>query len=488
MLDKCFKCIIIELKRTEHRYETGLWDNSRNVVRYTLAIILYALRFIMIWRKQMNNIRKLFARYVSLNILGMIGLSCYVLADSFFISLAKGADGLTALNLVLPLYNLIFAIGSMIGVGSAIRFAIARARGDKDCDNYLPNALFFTTVIGLVFSIAGILFPDKILMVLGADDQIVSVGTTYTRIFMSFAPIFMWNYVANAYVRNDGAPSIAMAATLSSSLFNILFDYVLMFPLGLGMTGAALATALSPIIGISVCLVHLLSKKSNVKIKMCRPSLKRLSASCQVGVAAFVAEISSGVITLIFNFIILKLAGNIGVAAYGIVANVSLVAVAVFNGVAQGSQPLVSSSYGKRDMEDVRTLKRLSFATTVTLAIVMYTAIFIFTHGIVKVFNSENSVQLTEYAVVGVRLYFTGILFAGINIVGGSYLSATEKAKGAFIVSVLRGFILITSFAFIMSILFGMNGVWLSYMAAELCTTIVFLILNGKYAKNEYIN
>ena len=435
----------------------------------------------------MNNIRKTFARYVSLNIFGMIGLSCYVLADSFFISLAQGADGLTALNLVLPIYNLIFAIGSMIGVGSAIRFTIARARGDKDSDNYLPNALFFTTVIGLVFVIAGVLFPDKILTVLGADARIVSVGTVYTRIFMSFAPIFMWNYVANAYVRNDGAPSVAMAATLSSSLFNILFDYVLMFPLGLGMAGAALATALSPIIGISVCLTHLLSKKSSVTFKMCRPSVKRLFASCQVGVAAFVAEISSGVITLVFNFIILKLAGNIGVAAYGIVANVSLVAVAVFNGVAQGSQPLVSDSYGKRDMAAVRTLKKLSFVTTVILAVVMYTAIFIFTDGIVHVFNSENSAMLAEYADVGVRLYFTGILFAGVNIVGGSYLSATEKARGAFVVSILRGFILIVAFAFIMSMIWGMNGVWLSYMAAELCTMIVFIIFDRKYSKNEQI-
>ena len=199
------------------------------------------------------------------------------------------------------------------------------------------------------------------------------------------------------------------------------------------------------------------------------------------------AEISSGVITLVFNFIILKLAGNIGVAAYGIVANVSLVAVAVFNGVAQGSQPLVSDCYGKRNMSDVRTLKRLSFLTTLILAVVMYTAIFIFTDGIVRVFNSENSVQLAQYAAVGVRLYFTGILFSGVNIVGGSYLSATEKAKAAFIVSVLRGFILIVVFAFVLSLIFGMNGVWLSYMAAELCTTIVLLIFNHKYSKNTEI-
>lgn len=433
----------------------------------------------------MNIIKKRFIKYVSLNIFGMIGLSCYVLADSFFISLAEGADGLTALNLVLPLYNLIFAIGSMIGVGSAIRYNISRARNDKDADRYLSNAVIFTAVIGTLFAIAGAVFPDKILIMLGANEKIVETGTDYTRIFMYFSPVFMWNYVANAYVRNDGAPTVAMMATLSSSIFNIIFDYILMFPLGMGMAGAALATALSPVIGIAVCMMHLLSNKSNVRFVLSAPSFKRLYVSCQLGVSAFVAEISSGVITLVFNFIILKLAGNTGVAAYGIVANVSLVAVAVFNGVAQGSQPLVSECYGRGDKKDVSLLKNMSAFTTLILAVAMYAAIFVFTDALVSVFNSENSQQLSEYAHIGVRLYFIGIFFAGLNIVGSSFFSATEKAKGAFVISLLRGFLLIVLFAFILSEMLGMNGVWLSYPASELCTLVVLLVFNGIYCMQK---
>ena len=165
--------------------------------------------------------KKLFMKYVSQNVLGMLGISVYILADTFFISLAEGADGITALNLVLPVYSLIFAIGAMIGVGSAIRFKILRARRDKEAELYFSNALLWALIIGSVFILTGIFMPEQVVALLGGDDRIVAVGREYTAIFMMFAPFFMWNHICNAFVRNDGAPSVAMAATLCSSLFNV---------------------------------------------------------------------------------------------------------------------------------------------------------------------------------------------------------------------------------------------------------------------------
>lgn len=424
------------------------------------------------------SIKKKFAKYVSLNVLGMLGLSCYIIADSFFIAKAQGTNGLTALNLVLPVYNIIFALGSMIGVGSAIRYVVEKAQQRKDADNYLFNAIVFTTVIGLIFSFIGVAFPEKLLQLLGADSEIVSTGTTYTRIFMAFSPVFMWNYVANAYVRNDGAPTRAMIATLSSSFFNIAFDYVLMFPLKMGMAGAALATALSPVVGIAVCMTHILSSKSHIRLKICKPSFVRLFKSCQVGVSAFVGEISSGVITLAFNFLMMQCAGNVGVAAYGVVANVALVVVAVFNGIALGSQPLISECYGNNDKKDVKILKRMSFITAFVAACILYTFLYFGASLVVMIFNSEHNELLTQYAEVGVRLYFTGIFFAGLNIVGSSFYSATEKAKIAFVVSMSRGFVFILIFAFTLSALFGMDGIWLAYMASEAVTLVIMYILD----------
>ena len=421
--------------------------------------------------------RKKFARYVSQNILGMIGFSCYVLADSYFISVAKGADGLTALNLVLPLYSLIFAVGSMIGAGSAIRFAIDRVKEGNQVDRYFFNALVWCIGASIIFILAGLMFSDDIMRLLGADERIVAVGNNYTKIFMCFAPMFMCNYVANAFVRNDGAPEIAMLATLFSSLFNIVFDYILMFPMKLGMEGAALATALSPVIGITICCIHFFSKKSTIRIRVSRPSVKHLVSGCQLGVSAFVGEMSSAVITLAYNFVILVIAGNIGVAAYGVVANIAIVTTAAFNGIAQGSQPLISKCFGKGDREGCLQLKKMGYITAFVLAGIMYCILFTFSKEFVAIFNSEGSEMMAVYADMGVKLYFTGIFFAGLNIVGCGVFSATQEAVKAAVVSVARGFVFILGFVFLLSYLFGMTGVWLAYAAAEGATCVVMFVM-----------
>lgn len=417
--------------------------------------------------------RKQFLRYVSQNMLGMLGMSCYILADTYFISKAVGADGITALNLVLPVYNLIFAIGSMIGVGSAIRFVVDREKGSPQAESYFFHALICAGMISLFFMAVGIFLPDRLVALLGGDAAIVSVGTDYTRIFMIFTPFFMWNYICNAFVRNDGSPSIAMAATLFSSLFNIIFDYILMFPLGLSMEGAALATACSPVVGILICMIHFHSKKNTITLHPVLPSLRRLIYSCQVGVSAFVGEFSSGVITIIFNMIILSIAGNTGVAAYGVVANTSLVAVSLFNGIAQGSQPLISQYYGKGEKQNVFRILKMALTSALGLSVILIVGIDLCAPAIVSVFNSENNALLASYAKTGLRIYFTGFLFAGINIVGSAALSAVESVKAAFVASILRGFAAISVFAFLLSALFGLNGVWAAFPAAELITLSV---------------
>ncbi len=416
------------------------------------------------------DIRKQFIRYVSQNMLGMLGMSLYILADTYFISKAVGADGITALNLVLPVYNLIFAIGAMIGVGSAIRFVVERNKKNPDAEVYFFHGLICAGLISLIFVAAGLFCPDRVIGLLGGDERIIAIGKAYTRIFMTFAPLFMWNHICNAFVRNDGSPMIAMLATLLSSLFNIVFDYVLMFPLGMAMPGAALATALSPVVGILICQFHFRSKKCSVPFRPVIPSVKRLVFSCQVGVSAFVGELSSGVITTAFNFIILRLAGNTGVAAYGVVANISLVAVALFNGVSQGSQPLLSSFYGKADLAALKKVIRLSLKTAFATAICIYAVIFLWSAPIAGIFNHEHNQELANLAQLGLKLYFIGFFFAGINIVGTGILSAVESVKWAFMASVSRGFIMILICAFTMSAIWRMTGVWLAFPAAELIT------------------
>lgn len=423
-----------------------------------------------------KTMNKQFARYVSQNILGMMGVSIYILADTFFISRSAGADGITALNLVLPLYAIIYAIGALIGVGAAIRYTICKAQGVADAEKYFSNAILWVIILSVPFIIVGSAFPATLMELLGADATITAVGTPYTRVFMVFTPFFMLNTVFNAFVRNDDDPALAMTATLCSSLFNIVFDYILMFPLGLGMVGAALATAFSPVIGVAICSIHFLKKKNTLKFVWHIPSIKSLWSSCQLGISAFVGELSSGVTTAVYNWLILEIAGNIGVAAYGVVANTALVAISMFNGVANGSQPLISEAYGKGDKNAVKKVFQLSLITAVVMALIILIGVVVFAEQIVAVFNSEQSLELASYAISGIKLYFVGFIFAGINIAACGYLSATGQAKGAFMASISRGFVAIIVCAIVMASLFGMAGVWLSFAVAEVMTSVILAI------------
>ena len=423
------------------------------------------------------NLTKQFFKYVSQNIFGLLGTSCYILADTYFIAQAAGTDGVTLLNLCLPIYNLIFAFGSMIGLGAATRYAILRAQGDARAQRYFSNAIFSVCILAVPFMLVGIFRPDGLLRLMGGDADIVALGMNYARIFLMFTPFFMCNYVVASFVRNDGDPSLAMVATLSGSLFNVVFDYIFIFPMGLGLPGAALATAISPILSIAVCSAHFIKKSNTITFVRKAPSVRLLAQSCQLGISGFVGELSSGVTTTVFNFLLLRLAGNVAVAAYGVVANFALVATAIFNGVAQGAPPLVSQCYGKNEMAGARKLLLLGCGTALGLAALLYGVVFGYTDVLTALFNSENSALMAEFAHSGMRIYFVGYFFAGCNIVAAGYLGAVNRPAEASITSLCRGMVAIVVCSLVLSALFGMNGVWAAFPVSEAITLALTVFL-----------
>ena len=423
------------------------------------------------------NLTKQFFKYVSQNIFGLLGTSCYILADTYFIAQAAGTDGVTLLNLCLPIYNLIFAFGSMIGLGAATRYAILRAQGDARAQRYFSNAIFSVCILAVPFMLVGIFRPDGLLRLMGGDADIVALGMNYARIFLMFTPFFMCNYVVASFVRNDGDPSLAMVATLSGSLFNVVFDYIFIFPMGLGLPGAALATAISPILSIAVCSAHFIKKSNTITFVRKAPSVRLLAQSCQLGISGFVGELSSGVTTTVFNFLLLRLAGNVAVAAYGVVANFALVATAIFNGVAQGAQPLVSQCYGKNEMAGARKLLLLGCGTALGLAALLYGVVFGYTDVLTALFNSENSALMAEFAHSGMRIYFVGYFFAGCNIVAAGYLGPVNRPAEASITSLCRGMVAIVVCSLVLSALFGMNGVWAAFPVSEAITLALTVFL-----------
>ncbi|MDO5559007.1 MAG: MATE family efflux transporter [Oscillospiraceae bacterium] len=431
---------------------------------------------------------KEYIKYVSVNVLGMIGFSCYVLADTFFVAQKLGANGLAALNFSISIFSILQGLGLMVGIGGGTRFAILRSSSSET----KRNAVFFQSVllgllISAVFILIGQFLTRPIGMLLGARSDTLELTVVYLRIMLSFAPSFVLNNILMSFVRNDANPGLAMTAMLISSFSNILLDYIFIYPLSMGISGAAVATGISPLISMGILMLHFIKKKNSFTLSKSQASLRMQLDILRLGVSAFISELASSITLITFNYIVLRLAGNTGVAAYGVIANIALVASAVFTGAAQGMQPLASRSFGRSDSSSLRKIRLYSTVFCIIAAALIYTGIFMFTRTIVHVFNSESDAYLKQIAEPGLRIYFIGYFFAGLNIVGAAYLSATEKPGNAAVISLLRSSIILVPMVILMGSILRLNGVWLSFVLTEflVCILCVFFIIRSYKAKRN---
>ena len=425
-----------------------------------------------------------FARYSSLSVLGMIAISCYILADTFFVSRSLGTNGLAALNLAIPAYNFIHGTGLMLGMGGATRFSICKSRGDDHIANIIfTNTLYLTAIFSAVFLAAGLFFSAPLAIMLGADGAVFDMTATYLQVLLLFSPAFILNDVLLCFVRNDGNPQLAMLATVGSSLSNVVLDYVFMFPFRMGIFGAVLATGMSPVIGVVIMAPHWVKKSKGFHIVKTGFHGESVRFHFSLGFPSLLGQLSSGVVMIIFNSIILQLEGNTGVAAYGVIANISLVVTSIYTGIAQGVQPLISREYGRGHRESQQTFLRFSMITMLVLSAVIYGVFFLFADPIAAIFNSEHNEMLQQIAVTGLKLYFTSVAFVGYNTIIATYFTSVEEAVPAHVVSLLRGLILIVPMAFILSALWGMTGVWLAFPVTELIVMVVGLYFSAKSRK-----
>lgn len=415
-----------------------------------------------------------FLKYSSLNVLGMIALSCYILADTFFVSKALGADGLAALNLAIPVYSFINGSGLMIGMGGGIKYSIAKSQGAAQrADQTFTNSAVLTAVIAACFFLTGLLASGPLALLLGADGTVYEMTRTYLQVILLFAPMFMTNNLLLCFIRNDGAPQLSMAAMITGSLSNVVLDYVFMFPLGMGIFGAVLATGLAPVISILVLSPYLLRRKNQFHLRKCRISGKLALGIFSSGLPSLITEVSSGIVMIVFNTIILGIAGNIGVAAYGVIANLSLVVMSIYTGISQGIQPLLSSGYGTGNRKKTQSVLRYALVSAVLISVVVYVCVFFGAEPIAAVFNSEQNATLQSIAVTGLKIYFTACVFAGFNIILSVYFTSTENALPAHIISILRGFVVIIPMAFLLSAAAELTGVWAAFPATELIVSLI---------------
>lgn len=415
-----------------------------------------------------------FIRRIMPAVLGMIALSCYILVDTFFVSLALGAAGLAALNLSITVFSIVSGAGQMIGIGGGTDFSLRRGEG-KDPGAAFSAALRLGAYVSLVFALIGAFLAHPLSVLLGADEATLAMTVTYVRVTLLFAPCHIFNAILQAFIRNDGSPRLAMASMLVSSGTNIVLDYLFMFPLGMGMFGAVLATGLSALMSILTLLTHFTRSACTLRPSRTHVSLHELLRLLSYGLSALIGELASAVSLLTFNLILMRIGGHIAVAAYGVIANAALVATAIFTGVGQGLQPLASHAFGADDMAALHILRRHAQRTALLAGAAIFALVFLLAAPIASIFNHEGSVELHAIAVSGLRLYFSGYLFAGMNIIAAALLSAAAQPERALVLSLLRSCVLLIPASLLLSAALSIRGVWLAFAATEAAVCILSL-------------
>lgn len=431
----------------------------------------------------MHTINIAFWKYISLGIVGMIGSAGTILADAFFVSDRLGPTGLAAMNIAMCMFGLMNGTGLLFGIGGATRYTIAQAKGDTVRAKQVFVSSFFTALfMGTIFALTGLVFSKPISYLLGANAETIAMCNVYLKTILCFAPAFVLNHLLMAFVRNDGNPGLSTCAMMTGSLANIVLDYLFMYPLNMGIFGAAVATGLAALIGISISCLHFLSGKNNLQFVRFQFHPKEIAAIASLGTSSFITEFSSSVVIVIYNLLILHETGNTGVAAYGIVANLALMVLAVMSGISHGLQPLLSKLHGMGDANRVRQLYRKGIFLTFLLGSIVFGTVTAFAPGLIRCFNGEGDLTLQALAETGLRLYFIGFLFVGHNYLTTAYFSATELPKQAFTIAFFRGFIGSAAMVCVMSIYFGMTGIWLAFPIVEVITVGLCLILQWNFS------
>lgn len=422
-------------------------------------------------------IGKTFATYLIPSIIAVVASSAYIFADTAFIGVGVGADGLAALNFAIPVFNFYVAIGLMCGIGGATLLAIAKGKRDTAQQNYWYTLSFLVNLaIGIILSLGTMVFFPQVIRLLGTPPELFVLVEQYLGVILPFSWLFMVNYVFLVMTRNEGKPRLAMIAMVLGSLINIVLDWLFVIVWQGGMQGAALATLCSPLVSVSILAGYLFSGKASLRLQRIRINLADVKKLLFSGSATFFMELSAALIIILFNSILQNLAGSLAVSAYSIVANLAIMVVAVFSGVAQDLQPLVSTNFGAQQVGRARLVLRYALLITFVIGCLTYACAYLFPEQLVSVFNSDTP-ALVPIAKEAIQLYMLAFFVSGMNMIMIAYLQAVQQTRVAFSASILRGVVFVIINLMWLVPLYGVRGVWLTIPASE----IMIFVLLGWY-------
>ena len=426
-----------------------------------------------------DPVRKVFINYLIPSVSATMVTSIYILADTMMIGRGVGANGLAALNILLPMYSTFYGFGMMCGIGGSVLFGFSRGKGEeKEARGFFTTALILAAILAVLSVVLCNVFFEPLLDFLGCTPAMREYAVPYSRILMLASPLYIFSCFLQAFVRNDGAPRLAMAGVVAGGITNVILDYIFIYMFRWGMAGAVLATVAGTLLTIVILGSHFLKAENHLKLGG-GITPKKFRDVLINGMPSFIMELSSGVIMLLFNLQLLKYVGDIGVVVYGIISNVALMVTSLSNGIAQAAQPMISANYGAGKAERVREGRNLSLAVAMAAGVLFTSSGFLIPVPIAELFLVPTE-QIIAMAVPAIKLYFVSFVISEWNIICGTYFQAIVKPKLSLMITVMRGVVLNSILVFVLPAMFGVSGIWAVVTVSEVMTAIAVLYFMRK--------
>lgn len=431
-------------------------------------------------RMETKKILPLLVEFSVPAIIGMLVNAIYNVVDRMFIGNAYnlGAIGIAGITISYPVTLVLMAISLMVGVGGATCFSISLGQKEREkAGIYQGNAVILTVILGLVFMIFGNIFIDPILRLLGASDKVMPYASDYLSIVLYGAVFQCVAMCGNNFSRAQGNPKNAMISQLIGAGFNILFDYILIMKLHMGMQGAAIATIGGQFLSMIWQLCYLCSNRSLIKldVESLRLKIKYALEIIKTGIPAFLMQIANSVLNIILNGTLGKYGGDIAISTVGIITSFQTICQMPLVGLMQGQQPLISYNFGAVKYNRVKETLKYAIIGGTVIAVIGFLIVEVFPETIIRMFNSEKDV--VALGTKAIRIWFICLPLLGAQIMMANYFQCIGKIKVASVLNLLRQVIILIPMILFLSTFIGLEGVYMAVPIADFSAFIITISL-----------
>lgn len=425
-------------------------------------------------------------RFVIPSVAMMIFTSIYGVVDGLFVSNFVGKTPFAAVNLIMPFAMILGAFGFMLGTGGTALVAKTLGEGKEELANQIFSLLiYFALGLGIFLAAFGILFVEPIAIRMGADENMLGHCVTYARVVLLGLPFFMLQNMFQSFMIAAEKPQMGLVVTIAAGVTNMVLDALFIAVFHWGVAGAAAATALSQFVGGMVPFFFF-ARKNSSKLRLTKTKFmgKALLKTCTNGSSELVSNVSMSLVGMLYNLQLMKIAGENGVAAYGVIMYVNFIFIAIFLGYSFGTAPIVAFNYGARNAEELQNVLKKSLKLIFGTGISLFLLAFVSAGLLSKIFVGYDA-ELYEMTVKGFRLYAVSYLLSGFNIYGSSFFTALNNGVVSALISFLRTVVFEVAAIMILPIFFKLTGIWCAITVAELSsfliTTIFFFALRKRY-------